>query len=71
VTVSKILINTVSALRVFKEELNMTMNNGPNIVEQYVFVCNTGCKNVQNCPDIFWSRRPVITSVEMTFKLLH
>jgi hypothetical protein len=31
----------------------LLMNNGPNIVEQYVFVCNIGCKNVQNCPEIF------------------
>jgi hypothetical protein len=31
----------------------LSMNNGPNIVEQYVFVCNIGCENVQNCPEIF------------------
>jgi hypothetical protein len=46
----------------------MMMNNGPNIVEQYVFVCNIGCKNVQNCPEsvlkflcpefLFWSGKP-------------
>jgi hypothetical protein len=54
------------------EELNTTMNYEPNIVEQYVFVCNIGCKNVQSCPEIvqklfnfyvlnffFWSGRPV------------